>query len=197
MTLEELHQKILLAPTPLYDEHLSNVMNEQAYLHYAFRNPGHTYYVYLAKLVRELQPRKVVELGTDLGRSALFMMTELPSHSELWTVELGDQKAVDLDIYEGDGRLHIVKGNSSNLDTLLKVGPGVDLLFVDADHTYESVVRDWMTWRRMMAPDGIAVFDDIHLNPGMERFWGELDVPKLDTGLGLHFSGFGLVQPRV
>ncbi len=62
-------------PIP-YDPRYSVAMSEQEFNNYK-TNVGHTYYLYLYNLVKILKPNNILELGTSIGRSALFMLTAL------------------------------------------------------------------------------------------------------------------------
>jgi predicted O-methyltransferase YrrM len=193
MTIQELHEKILSSKCPPYDERLGAFMDEQGYERYK-TNTGHTYYLYLAKLVREVRPGRVVELGTDIGRSGAFIMTQLGPEARFITIEAGCQRRRDLDLFMGDPRLKIVTGNSIDPEVY---GPilDVDFLFIDTDHTYEQISKEWKAWSPRLAKGAVVAMDDIHLNEGMERFWNELDVPKVDCGREIHESGWGIAAP--
>jgi cephalosporin hydroxylase len=191
MNLQGLHEAVMKEQDPHYDFRLSGVMDQKGYEFYKV-NFGHTYYVYLAKMVRHLKPKKVVELGTDIGRSALFMMTQLPVNSKLYTVEVGLHDAIDLTPFKNDPRLVIVKGNDLDSAVLAKVGKDIDLLFMDTSHEYAQSVLEIQEYLPRMSPRGIIVMDDIHLNSEMDKFWSELTIPKLDCGKDLHVSGFGI-----
>jgi predicted O-methyltransferase YrrM len=39
--------------------------------------------------------------------------------------------------------------------------PGIALLFIDADHSYDGVVRDLTAWTRYLAPGGVLVLHDV------------------------------------
>ena len=195
MDIRELHQRAMEAVPPPYDYRLARAMSEDQYKAYR-TNTGHTYYLYLNALVRILRPRKVLELGTDIGRSAAFMMMSLPQQSRLITVEIGTQPRTDLEPFEGDPRLSIVQGN--DLDLKIYGGlalEGIDLLYLDSDHTFEQISREWALYRPYLSDGACVAMDDIHLNPGMEQFWESLHCPKIDAPRDLHFSGWGLVAP--
>lgn len=192
MTVSELHERVLRSPFPQYDPRLSPFMDERGYEAYK-TNTGHTYYLYLARLVREIAPRRIVELGTDIGRAAAFMMTQLPARSELITVEIGSQIRTDLAACQGDPRLKIVTGSSTD-PRVYEPLTDIDLLFIDTDHLYEQISAEWRAYRGRLSKGAVVVFDDIHLNEGMERFWSELPEPKIDAGKDVHFSGWGLVS---
>lgn len=38
--------------------------------------------------------------------------------------------------------------------------PPVDMVFVDADHSYQAVIDDWTAWNPLLAPGGIICFHD-------------------------------------
>jgi hypothetical protein len=42
-------------------------------------------------------------------------------------------------------------------------GEGVGLLFVDADHSYEGIVRDLQAWTPHLAPGALVAFHDVNL----------------------------------
>jgi predicted O-methyltransferase YrrM len=58
-------------------------------------------------------------------------------------------------------------------------GRPVDLLFIDADHTYQGVKRDFELYGPLVRPGGLVAFHDIchhHLFPDVrvDRLWWEL-----------------------
>jgi predicted O-methyltransferase YrrM len=201
-TPQALHDQVVAQPAPEWDPRLGHIMPPAAYENYHRSNAGHKYYVYLAKLVRHLGAMRVVELGTDIGRSALFMMTQLPKDGTLETIELGSQEAIDLIPFKNDPRLRIVRADdlSEECFRALNLLPDhpmtrpIDLLFADSFHTFEHTMGAYTKYRPFMRPGGLMVFDDIHLDAGMELFWRSVLEPKADCGLDIHFSGFGFVQ---
>lgn len=192
MNIQELHDLVLASPFPQYDPRLTPFMDEAGYEAYK-TNTGHTYYLYLARLVRELRPRLVVELGTDIGRSAAFIMTQLRGDAEFVTIEIGSQPRTDLAACQGDPRLRIVEGGSLDPRVYGNLS-SIDLLFIDTDHRYEQIFAEWGIYQERLSPGAVVVFDDIHLNEGMERFWAEVSGQKVDAGKDIHFSGWGLVS---
>jgi predicted O-methyltransferase YrrM len=153
------------------------------------------YYLYLHYLTAVLQPKLVVELGTLSGVSAFAMFLALPKTARLVTVDIVSRERSAL-AGVADDRLEIITANSldANLPSRANL-QSIDLLFVDTDHSYEQASREVQLHFPLMSPTGIAAFDDIHLNPGMEQFWNELPYVKIDTGAAIHQSGFGIVAP--
>ncbi|MCC6447019.1 MAG: class I SAM-dependent methyltransferase [Armatimonadetes bacterium] len=170
---------------------------QEARLKAALAAPGMLYYRYLYTLVRILQPGRILELGTQSGLSALCMLSALPEAGRLITVDSRPASGYCLRPFRSDPRLHQVIGN--DLDRAIYGDldlAGLDVLFIDTEHTYTQATQEWCLYRPCLRPGAIVVCDDIHLNPGMERFWRELPAPKLDTGDAIHASGWGLCGYR-
>jgi len=67
-------------------------------------------------------------------------------------------------------------------------------MFIDTDHTYAQVSKEWELYRPRQSEQCLVVFDDITMND-MGRFWDELTCAKLETGGTYHYTGFGFVAP--
>jgi predicted O-methyltransferase YrrM len=194
----ELHHRVIDIvenhPQP-YDARLSAFMSEEQYRS-NLRSEDMRYFLYLNALARVLQPRKVLELGTDQGCSALFLLLGLPQNSVLITIDKRATERSYLSPFFEDRRLRLVTGN----DLDLKVFGGlslheIDLLFMDTVASYFQAQSEWLLYRNFLSSEAVVAIDDIHLNPEMERFWRELPQTKIDTGKAFHWSGFGLLGP--
>lgn len=189
INLQELHNQVMADPTPPYDNRYT--ITERQYLEYQ-DDTSCRYYHYLLKLVKRLKPKKVLELGTSQGRSSLFMMLGLPEDGSLITIDIGSFLRSDLAAFANDSRLKIVFGNDLYHSVFSKIENNIELLFIDSEHSFEQIFKEWDIYRPKLVDGAIVVMDDIHLNQGMERFWDSLPYEKIDTGGYLHFSGFGL-----
>ena len=74
--------------------------------------------------------------------------------------------------------LHLYQGMSNDPSVIEKVEQHApyDFLFIDADHTYPSVLADWNNYSPMVKEGGLVAFHDIFARPGygVSRLWGEL-----------------------
>src|SRR5712691_3457536 len=94
------------------------------------------YYQWLALVVRLLKPSLVVELGGGLGASTLMILSELPMTARLVTCDLRPTLKFVSASAMRDTRLRLVSGNDLDLSIFGDDLPiGIDLLFVDTDHT--------------------------------------------------------------
>jgi predicted O-methyltransferase YrrM len=146
-------------------------------------------------LVEEEKPRNVLEIGTYAG-GTLFCLCQLAQP---------DAKIVSVDKPEGqfgggytderakemrelfprdDQELHLFRADSHLPSTLEQVksvfdGGELELLFIDGDHTYEGVKRDFEMYSPLVAAGGLVVFHDImehHPDSGCEvaSYWNEI-----------------------
>lgn len=50
-----------------------------------------------------------------------------------------------------------------------------NIIFIDADHTYESVKKDYLNYKSFLSEKGLIIMHDIFLpNSGSKKFWNEL-----------------------
>jgi predicted O-methyltransferase YrrM len=150
--------------------------------------------VSLAGMVRERQPRTVVEIGTATG-GTLFLWCAM-AHPEATVVSIdlpggihgGGYPYWKTWVYRrfatGRQRVHLLRGDSHDprmrdrLKAMLPDG-GIDFLFIDGDHTYEGVKSDYEMYAPLVRPGGLIAFHDIahhppELNCHVEELWRQL-----------------------
>lgn len=76
----------------------------------------------------------------------------------------------------------------------------LDLLFIDGDHSYEGVKRDYYEYKSLVRVGGYIIFHDIndtehHRNAGVHvgRFWNELEGDKIEFNSHAHWAGIGVL----
>lgn len=110
---------------------------------------GHIQGRLLELLVRMLRPRRVLEIGTFTGYSALSMAAGLEEGAELHTIEVDDELEEFIRSYFDRSehghkiRLHI----GSALEIAPKLGGEFDLVFIDGDK------REYPAYYRMLMGD--------------------------------------------
>ena len=125
-------------------------------------------------LARKLQRSSVaVEIGSFLGNSACFIALGLGRKGRLYCVDTWNNDAMDdpnlpprdtfADFMRNvrDFKQIIVplRGDSHRMAETF--GDRIDLLFIDADHSYEGCLNDWLSWNRFLAPGAIVAFHDV------------------------------------
>lgn len=147
--------------------------------------------LWLLDLVRQLQPRTVVEVGTDEGGTLLLWSRVAAPDAVLVGVDirplgiLGKYSAYAI-VRRGLARKRqrielVMPAESQSPATVERVrrlthGQPVDFLFIDADHSYESVTRDFELWRPLVRSGGLIAFHDVKPDypGGVPQFWAEL-----------------------
>ena len=140
-----------------------------------------TPYALLASVVSALQPKKIFETGTFRGVGALTMALNAPG-AEIYTVDLpqdsgesdtstltrGDVEWVRLSrgcigaAFDGlpeAARIHQIWANSLTLDAS-EITTDVDFFLIDGGHSYECVKADTENALKILAPDGVILWDD-------------------------------------
>ena len=148
--------------------------------------------------MQERRPLRILELGTSLGITTSYLaaadsrnkVTTLEGSEAVLTVAQGVWKALRLENIEW------VCGNIE--DTLsTHARAQLDIVYVDANHTYEATMRYVQYLLPLLTTKGIIVLDDIHYSEEMERAWKELknDV-RVTTSMDLYHVGLLFVDPH-
>ncbi|MBI4661949.1 MAG: methyltransferase [Verrucomicrobia bacterium] len=160
--------------------------------------PGE-HYKLLAGLVRVLQPKLAIEIGTATGLSALAIRKFLPATSRLatfdiipWT-EFPGHVLTPADFH--DGRLQQIVADLSDLSVARTHGAvlnNADFLFIDAakDGRVEPALLGNLA-AVGLKEGAVLVFDDIRMMT-MLPLWRSIALPKLDLTSFGHWSGTGL-----
>lgn len=154
-------------------------------------------------LVRELRPRRVLELGTNLGVSASHLAAGLALAADggrLWSIEgdaglaaLADGHLRDLGL---SGATDVIVGRFDDVlpEVLAAHGP-FDMVFVDGHHEEAATLRYWTIIREHLRPGAAVLFDDIEPGRPVRRAWKRIvsdECPRIDgwvdlVGLGILF----------
>jgi predicted O-methyltransferase YrrM len=143
----------------------------------------------LLAVVRNEQPRTILEIGTALGGTLFGFAQVAAPDAVLVTVDLprgrfgGDYYNPARNyLYPRFARaqqtIHLVLGDSHEAETRARVDEligrrQVDFLFIDGDHSYEGICADYELYRPLVRPGGLVAFHDIV--PGNKELVG--DVP--------------------
>jgi predicted O-methyltransferase YrrM len=161
--------------------------------------PGEHYRL-LAGFVKTLRPRKVIEIGTYQGLSALSLLSSLPAGGEVITVDIVPWGNIDTTVLTdadfADGRLRQVIADLSDKAVFDDFAPHLsqcDLLFVDAPKNvvFESTLLRFLE-SISLPPNCIVLLDDIR-QWNMLELWRNISRPKLDLTSFGHFTGTGVI----
>ena len=154
-------------------------------------------------------PQRALEIGTADGGTLLFLTRMAAPEALVVTIDLPEG-------YDGlrgwfyrrfarpNQQLLLVKGDSHSSQTLGRVkaalrGQELDCLFIDGDHSYEGVRRDFEMYAPMVRNGGLIAFHDIvdglpRLVGGVPRFWREIKTQfrYIELIKDPHQGGYGI-----
>lgn len=177
----------------------------------------------LLKILEMWKPQTLLEIGTANGgtlfllskiaaKDALVMSIDLPSG------QFGGEFYPEwkMDLYKSfanhDQKIATIRGDSHDANTLEMVKKllekrNLDFLFIDGDHTYQGVKKDFELYSSLLKEDGVIGFHDINqgskdLVGGVPDFWKQIrykhkSIEIIDNnnpggyGIGLLFLGSG------
>lgn len=173
----------------------------------------------LMKRVRASRPRVIVEIGTAKGGTLFLFCQHAADNALIISLDLpfgrngGGYPRWKEKLYHKFAKptqtLFLVRANSHLEETRRKIerllsGRPIDVLMIDADHSYEGVRRDFELYAPLVSPDGFIALHDVipnRFDPEIEvhRFWDELktqhDTEELVEDYGQGNLGIGIVRP--
>lgn len=149
----------------------------------------------LFRLVNHFQPQRILELGTSLGLSALYMHKAAP-RAELITVEgcpntynfvkalieaemnSSPLRGAAQDFSEAKGwRRGPILRNARFEDFLSSeeiANKKFDFLYLDGNHTYKATTNYFNTLLPHIHDNSVMIFDDIYWSEEMTKAWEEI-----------------------
>jgi predicted O-methyltransferase YrrM len=136
----------------------------------------------LLLLLSMQQPKKIVEIGTAIGYSAIRMALKLPN-TEIITIELDEERfqQANLNIKEMglEERVHTLHGDALSLsEEINKYGP-FDALFIDA--TKAKYTKFFKLYEPMLSSNGIIYTDNVLFKGTVARDRSELKTRRQRT----------------
>lgn len=150
----------------------------------------------LFQLVREFGPRRMIELGTNIGISAAYIAIGLRfgGGGHLITLEgSGARLQVANEVFDelGISGIETVEGRFDEVlpDLLEKRGP-IDGAFLDGNHRLKATIRYFEMLRGHMPPGGLMILDDIRWSDEMLVAWQEVSAsPAVKVSVDLGRTG--------
>ncbi|HET6245999.1 MAG: class I SAM-dependent methyltransferase [Bacteroidetes bacterium] len=157
----------------------------------------------LFRLVKYFKPHNILELGTSLGITSIYL-AKAENNSILYTLEGCTQTSkIALENFEKAGikNIKLIQGKfEDTLPALIPELPVLDFVFFDGNHQKEATLSYFNTCLQKVDNDSVFIFDDIHWSEGMEQAWKTITShPKVTVTVDLFFVGlvfFRKEQPR-
>ncbi len=150
---------------------------------------------YLFRIINEYKPKTILEMGTSLGVSAMYMHFAA-QNATLITLEGCPQIA---EVAAGNfRRLHATNIQQKigrfeeTLPQALNELEHLDFVFIDGNHRKEPTIQYFNDCLKFATDQSVFIFDDNHWSEDMEAAWNEIkEHPKVTLSIDLFF--FGLV----
>jgi predicted O-methyltransferase YrrM len=148
----------------------------------------------LLDIIEKNKPSSILEIGTANG-GTLLLFTKLSSKdAQIISIDLpggrfgGGYSKLRIPLYKlfakNNKKISLLRLDSHDNKTKEKVedildNKKLDFLFIDGDHTYEGVKRDFELYSPLVKEGGVIAFHDIVLGNeknvgGVPRFWQEV-----------------------
>jgi predicted O-methyltransferase YrrM len=147
----------------------------------------------LYRLVVNQKPKNMIELGTCLGITSMYLQNAAPE-AKLFTLEGCIEIAeVAQNVFSKAGRndIELVLGNFDHtLPIILNQLKRIDFVFVDGNHQKQATIN-YFEWCLPKVHDGtLLIFDDIYWSQGMKEAWQLIKAhPKVTVTLDLFWIG--------
>lgn len=134
---------------------------------------------FLLDLIQKNNFKTIAEVGVKFGRTTYFLLDNLPDIT-IYAIDLDISKFYNKEIKEKyKDRLIPIQGYSYAVADRLP-DQSLDLVFIDADHSYDAVKKDILAYTPKLKTTGLLTGHDIDY-PGVNRAVNEL-IKNYDVG---------------
>jgi predicted O-methyltransferase YrrM len=145
------------------------------------------------RLAADLQPANIIELGTCLGITTIYLQKAAPD-AKVYTLEGSPATAeVAKETFAAAGlnNIKLVTGNFD--DTLLGIIGSlekVDFVFVDGNHQKDATLKYFEWCLPKVHENTLLIFDDIYWSEGMKEAWEIIKAhPQVTVTVDLFWVG--------
>lgn len=154
----------------------------------------------LFRIIHFTKAENVLELGTSLGITTAYLAS--PS-ADIKCISLEGSPAVAAIAGENFEKLEInnAKVKVGNIDETLRPAldemGSVDVVFFDANHRKEPVLKYFLQCLNYIHPGTVFIFDDIHWSADMEKAWHAIrNHEKVTATFDLYEMGIVFFSPN-
>lgn len=153
----------------------------------------------LHRLAADFKPASIIELGTCLGTTTVYLQTAVPQ-SKVYTLEGCPETANIAKETFAKANLKDIELITGNFDDTL---PGViakldklDFVFVDGNHQKDATLKYFEWCLPKVHENTILIFDDIYWSEGMKEAWAQIKShPQVTATVDLFWIGLVLFKP--
>lgn len=155
----------------------------------------------LFRLIEYFKPETIIELGTSVGISTLYIAMARPE-AIVFTIEGCTTKSEQASVNFGQLEVKNVIQHIGRFDLVLpdviKQAGKLDFAFIDGNHTYEATLANFESLLQISHNDTVFVFDDIHWSEGMQKAWNEIsDNERVTVSIDLFRIGIVFLRKEL
>ncbi|MCD6465773.1 class I SAM-dependent methyltransferase [Candidatus Bathyarchaeota archaeon] len=175
----------------------------------------------LLSILEKTKPSRLLEIGTCKGGTLFLFCRVAAENAKIISVDLpggpfgggyGEERITLYQSFALPGQqLYLLRRDSHKRDTLEEVkkilsNEKLEFLFIDGDHTYEGVKKDFEMYSPLVSADGLVAFHDIVPGPKhrvgeVPKFWNELknqfEYDEIVEDWNQSAWGIGLIKMRI
>jgi len=153
----------------------------------------------LIQAIQEISAKRILEIGTANGGTLKFFEHVAAPDGKVVSVDFSRTlAALPIDFSAPLCDIQVVTGDSQIPETVEKVRHAlgdepIDFLFIDADHSYEGVKKDFENYHGLVRPGGIIGFHDVN-HPPVRQLWDEITIPHQSKVHHNYGMGLGIIK---
>ena len=147
--------------------------------------------------VKGFEPENILEIGS---RGTTFFILSKFSKGKKVAVDISNlEERVYMAMYGEDWKFFAGDSQTEEMrDNVKEFCNKFDLIFIDGDHSYQGVKRDFELYKELLSDRGVILFHDIdpnHIFPGemgagdVAKFWEDLNIGTKTNLVTLESSG--------
>lgn len=151
---------------------------------------------FIKKIYNGVKLNNVLEIGCYNGGTTIYLSNisnnlitidqPVEPRFDTFKYNTGDDFVFGSKLLKTKTNFNYIGGNSHSNDTLEKVknllnGDHLDLLFIDGDHSYDGVKKDFIEYSKLVKKGGLIALHDVHRSSFHEQhgcfvhnFWDEI-----------------------
>lgn len=143
-----------------------------------------------------LNPKVVVEIGIKEGGNLKILSTLVDENGLV--IGIDPRKEIPWKMDDSKCKVFHIVGNSHEVSTVNKLkvildGLPIDVLFIDGDHSYEGMLKDFYDYAPLVRTGGIIAVHDIYYLEEVTRAWKDVpgierfESPRNQSSIGIGF----------
>jgi predicted O-methyltransferase YrrM len=159
--------------------------------HHALKPPKLAQLLY--RLSADMKPGNVIELGTCLGITTIYLKEASPN-AEVYTLEGCTQTAaIASETFNkaGANNIELITGNfDDTLPPVIGKLDKLDFVFIDGNHQKDATLKYFEWCLPKVHETTVLIFDDIYWSEGMKEAWDTIKAhPKVTATIDLFWIG--------